>query len=63
MHDLDVEGHFMYTDGTAVDFENWFTEQPDNAYNNQDCVNLLRDGTMNDIDCLVNLRFICKCLV
>ena len=62
MHDIEVEGQFMYTDGTEADYFNWRDGQPNNL-NNEDCVILLVDGTMNDLSCLRRSNFVCKCLV
>ena len=62
MHDIDVEGQFMYTDRTAVDYYNWRDGEPNNLIN-EDCVDLLVDGTMNDQSCLREKYFVCKCIV
>ena len=60
MNDIDVEGQFVYTDGTEVDYVDWHPLNPNNILN-QDCVYLFKAGTMVDVACYHSLRFMCKC--
>ena len=60
MNDIDVEGQFMYTDGTVADYFTWRVNQPNNYMNDEDCVLLLADGTMIDIGCDAESFVFCK---
>jgi len=60
--DVKVEGDFVWSDGTALDFEQWRTQQPDNM-NNEDCVVITASGNdfrWNDGDCQSTNGFVCK---
>lgn len=50
LNDLVVEGRYVWTDGSATDYQNWAPHQPDNL-NDSDCVFLLPDGTWDDGRC------------
>ncbi|XP_017046087.1 C-type lectin domain family 4 member K [Drosophila ficusphila] len=58
----DRENHGDYvTDATgkSAQFLRWHSGEPNNAENNEHCVEL-REGAMNDIPCYMELRFICQ---
>ncbi|XP_055010163.1 macrophage mannose receptor 1 [Boleophthalmus pectinirostris] len=65
LNDINIENHFVYTDGTPSDFLPWGPNQPDNWQNNEDCVNIrgMNDnepGMLNDDFCTATKEFICK---
>ncbi|XP_067669211.1 echinoidin-like [Haliotis asinina] len=59
-NDLTEEGSFRWTDGSALDFSNWGSDQPDDL-GNEDCVgtNFLAFGAWNDFYCSRFYRYIC----
>uniref|UniRef100_A0A665UEQ5 C-type lectin domain-containing protein n=1 Tax=Echeneis naucrates TaxID=173247 RepID=A0A665UEQ5_ECHNA len=65
LNDINVEGQFVYTDGTPADFLLWAPNQPDNYQNNEDCVHLRgmnhhEAGKLNDDFCTSTMEYICK---
>lgn len=51
-NDLDVEGSYVWADGTPVEYENWSVAQPDNFQGQEDCVEKrVEDGAWNDRPC------------
>ena len=61
MNDIDVEGQFVYTDGTDVDYVNWHPYNPNNNSPNTNCVYIFITGAMVDIQCHYRFNFMCKC--
>ncbi|XP_078382499.1 uncharacterized protein LOC144665190 isoform X3 [Oculina patagonica] len=64
LSDINTEGKFVWTDGTATDFHHWAKYQPNNL-GNQDCVHTLgflkdHDYEWNDVNCTDCHRFTCK---
>ncbi len=55
LNDLDVEGDYLWSDGTAFGYSRWGLGQPDHAGPTEDCVEFLASdiafGLWNDIDC------------
>ncbi|XP_023560907.1 low affinity immunoglobulin epsilon Fc receptor isoform X2 [Octodon degus] len=51
LRDLDIEGQFLWMDGSSVDYSNWQPGEPNNADPGEDCVMLLRSGKWNDAFC------------
>lgn len=47
--DANKEGDFIWDDGSAFGYNNWYQFQP-NDYNNQDYVEIMRSGLWNDIE-------------
>ena len=60
MNDINVEGQFEYTDGTAVDYVDWEIREPDNS-GNQDCAALVDHGQMRTAKCSRQFYGVCKC--
>jgi len=54
-----VEGRYRWASGLASTYENWAPGEPNNA-GNEDCVELLSDGTWNDLPCGFTHPFICE---
>ena len=62
-NDISSEGHFVWTrTGQAGHYTKWLTGQPDSAYTNDDCAELLSNpyGRWNDRLCQNKIPFICK---
>nr|QNH72434.1 toxin candidate TRINITY_DN14951_c0_g1_i1.p1 [Pachycerianthus borealis] len=61
-NDLDVEGTFVWTDGTNADYTNWINAEPNNVLNAQHCVVLVSslEGEWGDLVCLQCHAYVCK---
>ncbi|XP_045898361.1 lactose-binding lectin l-2-like [Micropterus dolomieu] len=61
LSDVHKEGSWMWSDGSAVDFDIWSPGQPDNARGNEHCVhiNYVNDLKWNDIPCSMTRTSIC----
>ncbi len=49
LNDLTIEGKYVWTDATPFGYKNWAVNQPDNAGNVEDVVEMLATGTWNDL--------------
>lgn len=58
--DAAMEGTFVWADGGDSTFTNWGMSQPDNSGGDENCVELLADGTWNDIVCSGAHAYVCK---
>lgn len=56
---LDVR-RFEFIDGASHGWENWASEQPDNAGSSEDCTELMTSGLWNDNNCAVAQGFVCE---
>merc|ERR1712142_184533 len=54
------EGNFAWVDGTALTFNNWRPNQPNNNNNNQHCVWIRPDGGWDDVTCKKEEQFVCQ---
>jgi hypothetical protein len=62
LDDLRTEGGFHWADGTQLDFTSWDTNEPSNAFNNEDCAYMTsNNGTWNDTACNNSRRALCEC--
>jgi len=65
-NDRDVEGDFVWEDGTPVDYENWHAGEPNNAAlgpnSEENCTQFNRygDQTWNDEPCEWDFKYICE---
>ena len=62
LSDHHLEGEWMWSDGSKVDFTNWLAEQPDNAYGGEDCVHTRNNADemkWNDLGCQHKRAFVC----
>ncbi|XP_064595387.1 macrophage mannose receptor 1-like isoform X2 [Liolophura sinensis] len=54
------ENGYNWTDGSPLNFINWYQNEPNDAYGQQSCVQMIRDGFWQDNNCGYLKRFICK---
>ncbi len=61
LNDIEVEGTFVWPDGSAPGFTAWGDGEPNNALRGEDCAQLaVAAGTWNDIACATAAPFICE---
>ncbi|KAJ7363155.1 hypothetical protein OS493_011433 [Desmophyllum pertusum] len=61
LNDVKTEGAFYWPDGSHVTYTKWASNQPDNQYGYQDCVEMRIDqGTWDDTSCGRQLPFVCE---
>uniref|UniRef100_A0A8C6NRV1 Collectin-11 n=1 Tax=Nothobranchius furzeri TaxID=105023 RepID=A0A8C6NRV1_NOTFU len=61
IHDLDLEGKFTYVDRSPMStFSNWRTGEPNNAYDDEDCTEMVASGEWTDVACHPTMYFICE---
>ncbi len=62
--DKETEGTFLWVNGESPTTTFWYTNEPNNAGGNEDCVGLLtsgeKAGTWNDFPCSTELAFVCE---
>jgi cysteine-rich repeat protein len=57
--DVAVEGTMAWESGVPVAYTYWDGVEPNNAGNNEDCVQMLTNGRWNDIPCTSSFRYFC----
>ncbi|KAE8619575.1 hypothetical protein XENTR_v10009864, partial [Xenopus tropicalis] len=57
--DPESSNKWRWLDGTQMTFSNWFTNEPNNSGNQENCVENM-SGRWNDLYCEESLRYICK---
>ncbi|XP_072045004.1 uncharacterized protein [Amphiura filiformis] len=67
LNDREIEGRFVWLDGSRFGYSNWGEDQPNNWQQNQDCVQMFggekwshTQGWWNDVPCNADMVFICK---
>ncbi|XP_041105570.1 collectin-11 isoform X3 [Polyodon spathula] len=61
INDLEKEGHFAYVDRSAMTtFNKWRTGEPNNAYDEEDCAEMVASGGWNDVACHITMYFVCE---
>ncbi|XP_017268601.1 collectin-11 isoform X2 [Kryptolebias marmoratus] len=61
VHDLDREGEFTYVDRSPMTtFSKWRKGEPNNAYNDEDCAEMVASGEWTDVACHPTMYFICE---
>nr|XP_055046137.1 galactose-specific lectin nattectin-like [Misgurnus anguillicaudatus] len=60
-HDGEVEGQWLWTDGSPFDLTNWCPGQPDNFQGKENCqeINFTTNHCWNDAPCSSTLGYIC----
>ncbi|XP_059261081.1 collectin-11 isoform X5 [Mustela nigripes] len=61
INDLEREGTFVYADRSPMQtFSKWRSGEPNNAYDEEDCVEMVASGGWNDVACHVTMHFLCE---
>ncbi|XP_028294795.1 collectin-11 isoform X2 [Gouania willdenowi] len=61
IHDLDREGVFMYVDRSPMTtFNKWRKGEPNNAYDDEDCAEMLASSEWTDVACHPTMFFVCE---
>ncbi|VTJ88990.1 Hypothetical predicted protein, partial [Marmota monax] len=61
INDLEREGAFVYSDRSPMQtFNKWRSGEPNNAYDEEDCVEMVASGGWNDVACHTTLYFMCE---
>ncbi|XP_061067276.1 collectin-11 isoform X4 [Eubalaena glacialis] len=61
INDLEREGAFVYADRSPMQtFSKWRSGEPNNAYDEEDCVELVASGGWNDVACHLTMPFLCE---
>ncbi|CAL8273105.1 unnamed protein product [Merluccius merluccius] len=61
LHDAESEGDFRYVDRSPMTtFGKWRKGEPNNAYDDEDCVEMLASGEWTDVACHPTMYFVCE---
>ncbi|XP_026789605.1 collectin-11 isoform X1 [Pangasianodon hypophthalmus] len=61
INDLEREGHFVYVERSPMStFSKWREGEPNNAYEDEDCVELVSSGEWVDVACSLTMYFVCE---
>nr|XP_020446750.1 collectin-11 isoform X2 [Monopterus albus] len=61
IHDLDHEGVFTYVDRSPMTtFSKWRRGEPNNAYDDEDCAEMVASGEWTDVACHPTMNFVCE---
>ncbi|KPP79831.1 hypothetical protein Z043_100566, partial [Scleropages formosus] len=61
INDVEREGHFAYVDRSPMStFNKWREGEPNNAYEDEDCAEMVSAGGWNDVACHLTMYFICE---
>ncbi|KAH0622048.1 hypothetical protein JD844_023968 [Phrynosoma platyrhinos] len=61
INDLEKEGSFVYSDRSPMQtFNKWSSGEPNNAYDEEDCVEMIASGGWNDVACHITMNFVCE---
>lgn len=61
INDLEREGTFVYSDRSPMQtFNKWRSGEPNNAYDEEDCVEMVASGGWNDVACHITMYFMCE---
>uniref|UniRef100_A0A4W3GGY2 C-type lectin domain-containing protein n=1 Tax=Callorhinchus milii TaxID=7868 RepID=A0A4W3GGY2_CALMI len=60
-NDINVEGNFKWSDGSKINFINWYNEVPDDFNEHEDCVHMNHHipKKWNDLPCDEKLPYVC----
>lgn len=61
INDLEREGHFIYVERSPMStFSKWREGEPNNAFDDEDCVELVSSGEWVDVACSLTMYFVCE---
>ncbi|KAK1793525.1 hypothetical protein P4O66_011902, partial [Electrophorus voltai] len=61
INDLEREGQFVYVERSPMStFSRWREGEPNDAYEDEDCVELLASGEWVDVACSLTMYFLCE---
>ncbi|CAB1334952.1 unnamed protein product [Coregonus sp. 'balchen'] len=61
INDIDREGHFTYVDSSPMStFNKWREGEPNNAYEDEDCAEMVAVGDWTDVACHPTMYFVCE---
>nr|XP_043904238.1 collectin-11 isoform X2 [Solea senegalensis] len=61
VHDRDQEGVFTYVDHSPMTtFTKWRKGEPNNAYDDEDCAEMVASGEWTDVACNPTMYFVCE---
>ncbi|XP_031644223.1 collectin-11 isoform X4 [Oncorhynchus kisutch] len=61
INDIDREGHFTYVDNSPMStFSKWREGEPNNAYDDEDCAEMVAVGDWTDVACHSTMYFVCE---
>ncbi|XP_048084153.1 collectin-11 isoform X1 [Alosa alosa] len=61
LNDLEREGHFVYVERSPMStFSKWREGEPNNAYEDEDCVEMVAAGEWIDVACHLTMYFVCE---
>lgn len=61
LNDVEREGLFTYVDSSPMStFSAWRQGEPNNAYDQEDCTDLLSTGEWTDVSCSPTMYFVCE---
>ena len=63
LNDKEVEGTYVWSDGSEYSYHNWRKDEPNNVHDSEDCTVTLPSMKWNDVPCEFKQYFICKNLV
>nr|XP_055046126.1 galactose-specific lectin nattectin-like [Misgurnus anguillicaudatus] len=60
-HDGEIDGQWLWSDGSQNHFTNWCPGQPDNTHGREHCleINYSNDRCWNDAPCYFTMSYIC----
>lgn len=58
--DIETEGTFKYPSGELMQYSNWANNEPNNASDKEDCIELITGGFWNDMKCDNEKLIICE---
>ncbi|KAM4625956.1 collectin-11 isoform 2-T3 [Polymixia lowei] len=61
INDLDREGFFTYVDRSPMStFSRWRKGEPNDAYDDEDCAEMVTSGEWTDVACHPTMNFVCE---
>ncbi|CAK8674504.1 unnamed protein product [Clavelina lepadiformis] len=60
LNDINEEGQFKWLRGVRTGDEHWKEGEPNDSWDNEDCVQIVSDAMSNDMDCTKNYHGLCE---